>query len=298
MEDRTNYMASCHPITGFSWYLLVIICAVMFQHPVYILLTLAAAILNYLSMTGRKGIKIILGFFPVFILLSLLNPLFNTYGEHVLFTYFGRPYTLEALCYGIVIAAMFVSMLLLFMAGGRVVTSDKFTALFGKMIPALSLLLVMVLRLVPSYRRKAKQIIQARACIGKGLAGNAGFKEKAENGMIILGALTGWALESSVVTADSMRSRGYGSSDRTCFRLYQFRRRDLLFLIFFGATFAGTIAGMVLGTAKAIYTPVLQIEAVKGWKLLPLAAYLLLLFLPIILNYLEEIKWHILRSEI
>lgn len=298
MDQRPNYIASCHPVTGFSWYLLVIVCAVMLQHPAYMALTLLVAALNYLSLVGARGVKVLLGFIPLLVFLTLLNPLFNTYGERVLFTVFGRNYTLEALCYGAVIALMFVSVLLLFLGYNRVITSDKFTTLFGRLIPALSLVLVMVLRLVPSYRRKAEQITQARACIGKGLTGRENFRQKAENGMIILGALTGWALESSVVTADSMRSRGYGTAKRTSFQLYRFRLRDLILLLLFLVTFAGTLAGVVMGAAYAEFTPVFEIREVRGWTILPLVSYGILLFLPVILNCLEEIKWHILRSGI
>ena len=48
----------------------------------------------------------------------------------------------------------------------EVLTSDKFTSLFGNWIPALSLLLVMVLRLIPEFMRKTKQIAADRSAIG------------------------------------------------------------------------------------------------------------------------------------
>lgn len=41
---------------------------------------------------------------PMFLALTVVNPLFNTYGERVLFHVFGRPYTVEALLYGAAIA--------------------------------------------------------------------------------------------------------------------------------------------------------------------------------------------------
>ena len=50
------------------------------------------------------------------------------------------------------------------------IRDSKFTYQFGRAIPALSLVLTMVLRLVPSYRRKADALMTARACIGKGPA--------------------------------------------------------------------------------------------------------------------------------
>ena len=49
--------------------------------------------------------------------------------------------------------------------------------------------------------------------------------------MSILGALTSWALEGSVVTADSMRSRGYGTSKRTSFHDLPHDRHWMLALL-------------------------------------------------------------------
>jgi energy-coupling factor transport system permease protein len=62
---------------------------------------------------------------------------------------------LEALYYGSAIAAMFVVMLIWFGCYNDVLTSDKFTSLFGNVIPSFSLLLVMVLRMIPNLMRKA-----------------------------------------------------------------------------------------------------------------------------------------------
>ena len=118
----------------------------------------------------------ILGLLPMFLILTAINPLFNTYGAHILFSVFGRPYTLEALLYGAAIASVFVVMMLWFGCYNAVMTSDKFTSLFGNLIPALSLLLVMVLRLIPNFIRKTKQIIGARKSIGKGAAEQSNTK--------------------------------------------------------------------------------------------------------------------------
>ena len=49
----------------------------------------------------------LLGLLPMFLILTTINPLFNTYGAHILFSVFGRPYTLEALLYGAAIASVF-----------------------------------------------------------------------------------------------------------------------------------------------------------------------------------------------
>ena len=140
--------------------------AVVLRHPIYTLVSLAAGTAYYLVLTGPRAAKVLTGLLAAFVVVAALNPIFNTQGEHPIFSLFGRPYTLEALCYGVVTAGMFVAAMLWFLCFERIMTGDKLTALLGRSLPALSLLLVMVLRLVPAVGRKANQISTARSCIG------------------------------------------------------------------------------------------------------------------------------------
>ena len=261
---RDDAFSKRHPAVNFVFFAGAMICTVVIQHPAYLLAGVLGGGIYYLLLHGRAGLKTVLGLLPVFLVLTGMNPLFNTYGNTVLFRYFGRPYTLEALLYGGAIAAIFVEMLLWFGCYNAVLTSDKFTGLFGNLIPALSLLLVMVLRMIPNLMRKASQISGARSTIGKGTAEQDTTKEKLTEGMTVLGTLTSWALEGSVVTADSMRSRGYGSGKRSSFMIYTMTGLDWGLL----AALAVLLVGMiVLGDRTAAFTPVLNIAPIGGRNL-------------------------------
>ena len=226
---------------------------------------------------------------------TAVNPLFNTYGATLLFTYFDRPYTLEALYYGAALAAVFVNMLLWFGCYNAVLTSDKFTSLFGNLIPALSLLLVMVLRMIPNLMRKARQIAGARASIGRGVSEQDGTKEKLAEGMTVLGTLTSWALEGGIVTADSMRSRGYGCAKRTCFQHYAMTGTDWLLL---ALEIALPVLVLAFGDAEAAYTPDLYIAPLRGLPVLGFAAYAVFLLIPTVLHIKETVQWNISISKI
>ena len=227
-----------------------------------------------------------------------INPLFNTYGATLLFYVFGRPYTLEALYYGMAIAAVFVVMLIWFGCYNAVLTSDKFTSLFGNLIPALSLLLVMVLRMIPNLMRKARQFAGARKSIGKGSGDNATNKEKITDGMTILSALTDWALEGGVVTGDSMRSRGYGSAKRTSFVVYRMTGIDSFLLVIQCVLILAVLGTALTGGTTATYTPDFYIAPVSGMHILGLVAYCAYLSIPTVLHIKEAIQWHISRSKI
>ena len=292
---RDDAFSKRHPAVNFLFFAGAIICSVIIQHPAYLLAGVLCGGIYYLLLHGQRGVKMVLGMMPVFLVLTGMNPLFNTYGDTILFRFFGRPYTLEALLYGGAIAAIFVEMLLWFGCYNAVLTSDKFTSLFGNLIPALSLLLVMVLRMIPNLMRKAAQISGARSVIGKGAAEQDSVKEKLTQGLTVLGTLTSWALEGSVVTADSMRSRGYGSGKRSSFMIYTMTTLDWGLTVIQILLLVGMV---VLGDRTATFTPELYIAPIGGKSLLGLVFYLCYLLIPIGLHTKEAMQWHISISRI
>lgn len=291
-----NAFSDLHPWISFAFFALTLVFSMIFMHPAYLAAMLLAAIICHASLHGwRKTARMAAGMAPLFAVLSIVNPIFNQYGQQVLFTYFGRNYTLEALYYGMAIAAMFTGVLIWFSCYAAVMTSDKFVALFGGLMPSISLLLVMVFRLVPSYQRRARAILGARGGVGLGIGRGMRRREQIAQGMIVLSALTGWALESAITTADAMRSRGYGTARRTSFQIYRFTPRDAAFAGIMGVLAAGCIASAVTGAVQAQYTPVLSIAPIRP---IGLGCYALLLLMPSAINYWEKIAWHISISRI
>ncbi|MBQ7344445.1 MAG: hypothetical protein IJW45_00090 [Oscillospiraceae bacterium] len=296
-SDRDAF-SKRHPLVNFVFFIGAIGCAAVIQHPVYLLAGAIGAGSYHLLLNGRKGWRMILGMIPMFLFLTAVNPLFNIYGATVLFHVFGRPYTMEALMYGAAIAAVFMVMLLWFGCYNVVLTSDKFTSLFGDLIPALSLLLVMVLRMIPNFLRKAKQLMGARRSIGKGAGEESTTKEKLSDGMTVLSALTDWALEGSVITGDSMRARGYGVAKRTSFQIYRMTCMDWTLLALISLLLAVVIGFAAGGSTAASFTPDLFFAPIAGWDALGLIAYCLFLLIPTALHVKEAIQWHISRSKI
>ena len=287
-----------HPIVNFIFFLGAIGFGVLIQHPAYLAAGFLCSTAYYLLLNGRKGLKMLLWLALFFLVMTAVNPLFNIYGKTRLFSLFGRPYTLEAVYYGAAIAAALVIMLIWFGCYNTVLTSDKFTCLFGDLIPALSLLLVMVLRLIPNLLRKAGQFLGARKCIGMGGSEQASNKEKLMDGMTILSALTDWALEGSVVTGDAMRSRGYGTAKRSSFVIYRMTGMDLGLLITQSLLIAVVFWTILTGGTAAEFTPDLFIAPVKDTHIPGFAAYCAYLLIPTILHIKETVQWHISRSKI
>lgn len=288
---KRDGFSNCHPLVNFLFFVGAIGFGVTIQHPAYLAAGVIGAAVYYLLLTGKKGLKLLSGCLVLFTLISGLNPFINKSGKHVLFHYFGRPYTQEALYYGMALGAIFVIMLLWFGCYSAVLTSDKFTALFGSVIPSLSLLLVMVLRMIPAFTRKTAQIIGARRTIGKGISKGDKLADKARDGVTVLSALTDWALEGSIITADSMRSRGYGTGKRTNFQIYRMTLQDWLLL----AMILGMEAAVLMaGGTDAKFTPRLKLDPI-GWGF---PVYCIFLMIPTVLHFKEAMAWRISRSKI
>ena len=287
-----------HPAVNFAFFAAAIVLCMCLRHPVFLACGVVLSFVYYLVLRGRSGLMFLFGMVIVMAMLTVLNPLINTMGNTVLFTYFGdRPYTLEAMVYGLAIGAMFVSVIVWFGCYHVIMTSDKFTFLFGSLAPSISQLFTMVLRLVPSYQRKLSEIGTARACAGKGVTGE-GMRERLTAASSIMSALTSWALENGVVLADSMKSRGYGTGKRTAYALWRFTARDGVLLAMIAALVAVVLIAVSNGAAWVDYVPDVRFTTDTVFFVGGIVAYVLLLALPTIIDVRESLVWRISLSKI
>ena len=153
-------------------------------------------------------------------------------------------------------------------------------------------------RLVPSFQKKAGQISNARECIGKSITGVSVY-QKSENAMVIVSALTSWTLEGGITMADSMKSRGFGSGNRTTFSVYRIRKLDkwLIFLMILIEIII--VISAFKGGMKVSYVPELEITYLQNpWTVIGSICYGTFLSIPTVLHIVEEMTWCILKSKI
>ena len=281
-----DVFSRCHPLTGFVYFFCAICFCAVVRHPMYLAAGFLAGLFYYRLLHGTEGMKKLPGMVPFLLVVAALNPVLNPRGETLLFTLFGRPYTLEALVYGVVLAGMLGTMLVWFGCFSTVLTGEKIVYLFAPIAPALSLVLVMTMRLIPSFQRQLARLAGARQCIGFGLAEPTRWQGKLRCGAALLASLTDWALEGSIITADAMRARGYGTGKRTHYRAYRLSVRDGMLL---GLTLGLSTAAVTFGGMQAEFLPAVSMER-PGWGL---AVYCLLLALPVLAWGKEELQWRL-----
>lgn len=289
--------AGYHPAVNMLYFVLVIGFSMFFMHPVCLAISLFCAFTYSVYLNGRKAIRFNLIFMlPLLIITALLSPLFSHQGGTIL-TYLpdGNPLTLESIMYGIAAAVMLITVISWFSCFNSIMTSDKFIYLFGRIIPALSLILSMALRLVPRFKAQIKVISDAQKCVGRSVT-NGNILQKARHGIRILSIMVTWALENAIETADSMKSRGYGLPGRTAFSIFRFDRRDGYAAVFILVCAAVVIAGVATGTYYFRYYPTIKGEW-GGATFIVFAAYIALGAFPIILNIKESLVWRRIESK-
>ena len=296
---KTDTFSGYHPVVNFLYFLAVLVLSMFFMHPVCLGISLLAAMCYFFYLKGPKAVGFQLKFMlPLLLLTAALNPLFNHEGATILL-YFkgGNPLTLEAIWYGIASASMVITVVTWFACCNVVMTSDKFVYLFGKLIPALSLILSMTLRFVPRFTAQIKVVTQAQRCVGRDVS-SGNVLQRAKNALTILSIVITWALENAIETADSMRSRGYGMTGRTAFSIYRLQRRDIYALICLLLAVAYVITGSATGGIYWQYYPMASGNLTGFYTLSVFTVYLLLCLMPLLINFWEDLKWKFLTSKI
>lgn len=283
---------------NFFYFLLVLAFTMFVSHPVVLALSLVCAMAYAVRLRGWRAVGLSLRYIlPMALIAAVVNPAFSHAGTTILaYLPSGNPLTLESVLYGIVAAALLCAVIVWFSCFTEVFPSDKFLYLFGRVIPALSLVLSMSLRFVPRFKTRFHLVADAQRCMGRDTS-QGSLLQRLRAMTTVFSILLTWSLENAVQTSDSMKSRGYGLPGRTAFSLYRFDRRDraaLAWLCFCGSYLAG---GWASGALYWRWYP-----WVKAAPLTPFTASFPLVFLalcltPIFLDRREDAAWKRLNSK-
>ena len=296
MVSRDTF-SSCHPTISFLYFGLVLLFTMCFDHPLARLVSLAGALCYSLYLNGRKAARFsLLYMLPMLLLTAIINPAFSHEGVTILaYLPSGNPLTLESILFGIASALMLVAVVLWFSCYNAVMTSDKFVYLFGRVIPALSLVLSMTLRFVPKFKAQARAVSEAQRCVGRDVR-DGSLLRRLRNGVTILSILLTWSLENAIETADSMRSRGYGLPGRTAYSIYRFDARDRMALLWLGFCGFCVIGAWIARGFFWRWYP-----SVRFTPFLPLVVffhlvYFALCFTPLAMDLYADLHWARIRK--
>lgn len=277
--------SSFHPIINFLFFAQVIGFSMFFTHPVCLLISFAAALSYTVYLKGQQAMGLIAAFVPMMVFATAVGVLFNHEGATIL-AYFpsGNPLTLESIAASAASAVMLCAVLLWFVCLSQVFTSDKFVYLFGRVIPALSLVLSMTLRFVPLFGRRFSMVRDGQRCLGKN-------PKKLSCALSALSIVVTWSLENAIETADSMKSRGYGLPGRTAFSNYRFDTRDRHGLVWLLLCLFYILCGAAAGGLSWQFYPMMSGCPVGVLPVSFFVTYLALCMTPVVVGRWEDRKW-------
>ena len=293
---KQDAFAGFHPAVNLCFFAAVIGMTMFLMHPVLLAVSVltAGGYLWYL-MGGRGFVRQVGYLLPVLLFTALLNPLFNHQGQTVLFHLPNdNPVTLEALCYGLLTSVMMGGTILWFNCCSAVFTTDKIIFLFGRLIPSLSLLISMTLRFIPRF----KDFLQTTMQVQKALQPPRTRLDTLKLALTAFSATVSWAMEQSIVTADSMKSRGYGAEHRTAYAIYRFERRDGIALAVLALLCLGTILPWLLLDMGLTFYPAITGRLLGFGQLLSYISFAGICLMPLTIDLTEDCKWNSLRSRI
>lgn len=293
-----NEFAKYHPLINFIYFTAVIVFSMIFVHPICLVTSLLCSVMYSIILNGKKALKFIAMLLPLMLISALINPAFNHEGVTVIaYLPSGNPLTLESILYGIVAASMVATVICWFSCFNKIMTSDKFIYLFGRIIPSLSLILSMTFRFVPKFKEQVQEVSNAQKSMGRDSSEGSVFA-RVKNSIRILSAVITWSLENAIDTSYSMKSRGYGLTGRTAYSNYVFDKRDVTALIYLAVMITYFLIGVLLGKINYRYFPSMRGTDMSFYSTSIFISYIMICIMPIIIEIWEELKWRKLKSKI
>ena len=286
--------AKLNPIALAVYFLGVSSVLILTSHPIYTLGAFVSVVLFRLYI--QFNFKSIISGSLWILTLTIVNPLFSHHGNTPILFINDKPYTAEALFYGLHLSLALTAAFLLCTSAAECFSTDKVAFLISSASAKLALILSMTLRYITMFKSEYIKISDARKALGRSAADDIFGRIK--NSAACFSTLFSNAIEFSAYTADSMLSRGFMLKKRTHYSDYKLTVKDF-FVIFLTST--SVFLSFYFEYSKKAdfyYYPVISGAELNFQILLSGFLYLGVSLLPFIFETAENIKWKLLESKI
>jgi energy-coupling factor transport system permease protein len=285
--------AKFHPLVSFLFYAGAVMLLILMLHPVFqivsFILILAINIIHD-RLAGLRRWKYLLTI--TFIMMVLLNPLFNERGRHLLFMAGEHRITLEAVLYGGMNALSIIGIIAIFVSYNVIMTPNKLLYLFSKFLPQFAVLLMLTLRFIPLMNRRMEEITLVQKSKGISVT-NGSWGTRVKTAFAYVQTLLTYSLEEAIQTADSMRARSYGNGPRTTYEYFRFRGKDFIAVAVLTVLITLIIYGRMSGYGVLTVYPMMEEWRFVPWDRAVMVFYCLYLSFPIYVEAGEAFRWRL-----
>lgn len=290
-------LKTAHPFTALVFFALAGILSMLTKDPIFSLTALIFVMLYSLLLFGiREWLSDIAFYLPLFLMISVINPMFSHNGMTPLFFLNGNPVTLEAVIYGVFIGVFVIAILYLCKCFTEIMTGDKILFLLGNIAPKIALMISMILRFVPLFKERYKKASDAQKALG--VYSSESRTDRLKCAAEVFSAVISQSLERSVEVSASMRSRGYGAGKRSSYSLFRFTRADALLTSACILIFALIFISYLFGVLSFDFYPRISDLSFDLPHILTYGAYAVFMLIPVALEIKENLKWKYLISKI
>lgn len=286
-EAKPNAFQTYHPVVAFVFLVCAIVISMAALQPVFCVLSLAGAFACSCVTRGMRRAMRSLGWaVPLMLIVTMANPLFSASGSTELFRVGSTAVYAESLVYGVCSGSMLASVFLWFGCYSACMTSANTMMLLGNVLPVISLMVSQVMRLVPQFVKRGRNVASAQDAASAAAPRTA--CEQATSRLRIVNVLMSWGMEDGIERSDAMQARGYDcGTRRTTYKRYRFGRADALVLAVVSALAAASGACALAVCLRFSFYPVISGWG-TWWAYLP---YALLMALPVALQVKEWWLW-------
>ena len=166
--------------------------------------------------------------------------------------------------------------------------SDRVIYLFSRIAPKLGLLISMTLRFAGKISEHYRSVKAAQISFRQD---KRSLMQKIKSSARLMSSVIQWSLESSVDTADSMKSRGYATGRRTSYHNFRIKRKDVLLI---AAIVSSDMMIIYFSVSEIIYFnyyPMIEINIESYKSFAAFAAFAMICIIPLITDIREEKLW-------
>ena len=282
-----------HPLVTFLFYAGAVSLIILMLHPLFLLISFAVIFFINIFHDRLNGLQR-WSFFIIttFLLMVMMNPLFNERGRHLLFEINQHRVTVEAVVYGGMNALSIIGIIALFVSYNVIMTPNKLLFLFSKILPQFAVLLMLTLRFIPLMRRRLEEIAVVQR--SKGLSVRHGkWRERARIGMLYVQTLLTFSLEEAIQTADSMKARGYGHGPRSSYEYFKMSHADRVAMIYLLGLLSFILVERFSGYGVLTIYPLMESWHLSWMDTVVLICYTLFLSFPLLVEAGGMFRWRL-----
>lgn len=282
----TMNLTTLHPVIYTLYYIILILFALLFNNIYYLLSFLVFILILLYLQESKNEVKTTLKYFiPMSLIIIILNPLFSYVGTTKIFLFGNYFITLESIVYGFSMVFSLFIILLLFISFNKYIDYQKLLYLTSNQFPNISMIGIMAMHFIPLLNHRLSEVNK----IFNFNRDNSNETKVDKIGKMgsMLALVTSWSLEESMLTAKSMKARGYGVSKRTSYLKYNINTIDIILIGTILLTTAICLTGLFYGFGNIEIYPTLT----KSFFSFPLNIFyliFLILLSPLIFLELRE----------